>query len=136
MPATNIANALKQFLEAPAQALGVSAYRDTAPDDEQKPFVTIIEGIADTPDGLADGGADSTTTEMVQVDVWEAWKDDDGNVIESDLAARITRAIQGAKIETAPMRVYGVLVVNRRRLLEPRANTVHHAITANLRRDL
>lgn len=131
---TTIANALKVFLES--CRVGAAAYRDAAPFDEQRPFITITEAIAVTPDGRGDGGRGETGIEMVQVDTWEDWKDDDGVVVESDLSLTVARALHGARLETAPTRVYGVSVVSRRRLLEPDTNTVHNAITANVRRTL
>jgi hypothetical protein len=133
--ATNLSNALKEYLEG--LGLGIAAYKDAAPDDEKRPFATITEGISVTPDGFGDGGVGETGTEMVQVDVWEDWRDEDDNVVESSsLALAVARATHGAKLAMAPGRVYGVSVVSRRRLLEPDTNTVHTAITANVRREL
>lgn len=133
--AVNLSNALKEHIES--LGLGIAAYKDVAPDTEQNPFATITEGISDTPDGFGDGGVGETGTEQVQVDVWEDWQDEDGNVVESPTLARsVARGTHGAKLAMAPGRVYGVSVVSRRRLLEPDTNTVHTAITANVRRDL
>jgi hypothetical protein len=133
--AQTLSVALKQHIES--LGLGIAAYKDAAPDDERRPFATITEGISVTPDGFADGGVGETGTEQVQVDVWEDWKDEDDTVAESPtLALAVARATHGAKLAMSPGRVYGVSVVSRRRLLEPDTNTVHTAITANVRREL
>lgn len=129
-----VANAIKAYIEK--LGLGVDAYRDAAPFDVTKPYITIVEGISVVPDGYGDGGSGETGAELVQVDVWEDWKDEDEVLVESDLALSVARAMHGARLETAPTRVYGVSLISRRRLLEPDTNTVHNAITANVRRTL
>lgn len=130
-----VGNALKALLET--SGLGLAAYRDAAPEDEPSPFITITDGLSVTPDDFGDGGNGGTCTETVQVDLWETWKDEDGEVVESPhLAPSVIRALHGAKLVTSPSRAHGVVVVSKRRLLEPDTNTVHTAITANIRRDL
>lgn len=136
-----IANALKQRIET--AGLGLSAYRDAAPTDQIVPFVTIDDGIIFTPEGYDDGGRDSVGIQTVQVDLWEAWRGVDGEPLESPtLADRLVRVLHGARLDSAPARVYGVSVLSRRRLLEPEASgatyrgLVHTAITATINRML
>ena len=133
--AATTGNAIKALIES--LGLGLAAYRDGAPDNQLSPYVTILDGLAVTPDDHADGGTGGTCTETVQVDLWEDWQDADGNVVESPvLAPSVVRGLHGAKLDSSPNRVHGVVVVSKRRLLEPDTNTVHTAITANVRRDL
>lgn len=131
--AANTANAIKVLIEN--SGLGIAAYSDGADQFEQLPYITITEAIAVVPDGRSDGGDGESCTEEVQVDVWERWKDEDDVVVESPtLIHDVVRLLHGAQLDQAPRRVYGVTVINRRRLLEPAKSLVHHAITANVHR--
>lgn len=136
--AATLANAIKNLLEA--SGLGIDAYRDSAPNDPgvNMPFVTITEGVSITTDTRGgDGGADAQVIELVQVDVWEQWMDEDENVTESaTLAKDVQRALHGAQLATAPDRAYGLYATERRRLLETSNNVVHNAITATVYRVL
>lgn len=134
--AITIGAAIKFHIES--SGLGVAAYRDVAPAGEERPYATIAEGIAITPDGREDGGKENNvSTETVQVDLWETWRDVDGELVESPtLAADLARLLHGSRLEAAPMRVYGVTVVSRRRLFEPTRSIVHTAITATVNRVL
>lgn len=136
--AANTSNALKVLIES--GGLGLAAYRDAAGLDEEdgtRAYVVITEGIAVIPDGRSDGGEGETCTEEVQVSLFEPWKDDDGNVVESPtLIHQLVALLHGAQLLAAPQRVYGVSVVNRRRLLEPSRSIVHHPITVNVHRSI
>lgn len=139
VPAATVGNAIKREIEA---SLAIAAYRDVAPATEVPPFITINDGIVTTPDDRVDGGrANNVATTTVQIDVWEAWRDVAGNNAESPtLADDVTRLLHGSRLEAAPMRVYGVTVVSRRRLLDTEAKgathrgLVHTAITATVNR--
>jgi Protein of unknown function (DUF3168) len=132
--AATIGNAIKAHIEG--SGLQLRAYRDAAPANEDFPYVTIVDRIVYTPDGREDGGkANNVGTETVQVDLWERWRDVDGEVLESPtLADEVLRALHGSRLDAAPMRVYGVTVVSSRRLLDPAASIVHTAITATVNR--
>jgi hypothetical protein len=135
--AQTISDALADYIAT--LPLGLLVKRDGVSDDAQKPYVTIDEAIAVTPDGFGDGGVGETCTEQVQVNLWEDWKDEDDYIAESPtLASALARGLHGAKIDqyVTGTRVYGVRVISRRRLLEPATNTVHTPITANVRREL
>lgn len=136
--AANTSNALKQLIEG--GGLTLAAYRDAAGHDEEdgtRPYVVITEGIATVPDGRSDGGDGETCTEECQVSLFEPWKDEDGNVIESPtLIHQLVALLHGAQLDTAPQRVYGVTVINRRRLLEPSRSIVHNPITVNVHRSI
>lgn len=135
--AANISNAVKTFLEG--AGLGVACYRDAAPANEEMPYITISEGLITTTDDRADGGRSSTVSELIQIDLWEVWRDADNEVVESPTLARdVVEALHGAQLPAAPMRAYGVTVLNRRRLLEADLTgptyrgVVHTAITATV----
>lgn len=138
--ATTTANALKAFIES--LGLGITAHRDRPPKGTDRPYVTIIEAIADVPDDTSDGGSGVTTAETVQIDVWETWKADSGGIAESfTLAQTIARALHGSRLLTSgsgalDKTVYGVRVLSRRRIPDPDANVVHNAITATVHRNL
>lgn len=104
------------------------------------PYGTIAEGISVTPDQSGDFGdsnAQKTATELVQVDVWQPLRKDDGTAGESyTLVPTVTKALHGARLATAPTRVYGCLVDSSVRFVERDSNTVHTAITVRLRRAL
>jgi hypothetical protein len=136
--AATTGNAIKAHIEA---ELSLAMYRDTAPNGEPVPYGTVHDAITVTPDGREDGGIGNAGTETVQVDLWEPWRDVNGEVAESPfLADNVVKVLHGAQLETAPKRVYGVTVISRRRLLEPDASSptyrglVHTAITATVRR--
>lgn len=132
--AATIGNAIKTEIER--SGLQLRAYRDAAPANEDFPYVTITDRIVYTPDGREDGGrANNVGTETVQVDLWERWRDVDGEVVESPtLADDVLRTLHGTRLESAPMRVYGVTVISSRRLLDPAGSLVHTAITATVNR--
>lgn len=128
--------ALKAFLET--QSLGVPVYRDFIPDSTDLPYIGIREAVQLAVDQAGDfgGSAERRGTELVQVDVWQKSRNDDGTNAESyTLVPSMVRALHGAKLVTAPTRVYGCLVDSAPRIPEPPGtNTVHHAITVRLRR--
>lgn len=136
MAATSSA-AIKAHLEA--QGLGISVHRDTAPKDATYPYVTVQEAISVTPDLHGDNGADPSVAEQVQVDVWQRWKDAaSGSVTESyTLPDAVAEALSGAVLTSVGSRhVYGVTFDFSVRFLERETNTVHHAVTCTVRRDL
>ena len=140
--AASTSGALKAYLESPAVALGVPVYRDQAPAGQKKPYITVSEAIALSPDPLEDGAV-GTLREEVQIDLWMPWKDlpgqpetkfADGRLLESySLPGALLRALDGARLATAPTTVYGVLVVKAGpRLLAQEENVVHYAVQADV----
>lgn len=132
--------ALKSFLEA--QGLGVSVYRDQASSSATRPYLTVSEAVAVIPDPLEDGMA-TTGIEEASVDLWMDWKDPVAGTLKESytLPGAIVRALQGARLATAPTLVYGVLV--RRagpRIVEMEENSgggiVHFVIQLDIRRNL
>lgn len=136
--------ALKQYLEA--QNLGVSVFRDQAPDGTKKPYLTVSEAVAIVPDKLEDGAA-STAQEHVTIDIWMDWKNlgativngvAPGGILESyTLPRAVLKALQGSRLLTSgsgapPTRTYGVIVHGGPRLLERDENIVHWPIWASV----
>jgi hypothetical protein len=145
--AATIAGALKARIEG--LGLGLVAYRDGAPSAPDPatglpvptvplPYVTIREAIAATPDldGPYDDGVPHTIREVVQVDLWQRWRDPNSRKTAEQygLADALVRGLRGAPLPDAPTRVYGCAVAGRTRLLEPQENVVHDAITLTIRR--
>lgn len=142
--AASTSGALKQFLEGPLAMgganLGVSVYRDQAPDRTAKPYLTVSEAFAVVPDLLEDGMA-TTVREHVTIDVWMDWKNlgatavngvNPGGILESyTLPTAVAKALQGSKLLTSgsgapPTTVYGVLVHSiGPRIVERDENIVH-----------
>jgi hypothetical protein len=138
--AASTAGALKAYLEA--QGLGVSVYRDTAPETASLPYITVTESISVTPDAAFNAFDDPQghVREVVQVDIWQQWRDPDTNaLVESySLPDAVTLALTGSRLSSAPTPTPGVTLQGVRRLLEPpdEPSVVHHAITVELRRQL
>lgn len=133
MSATS-AGALKAFLET--QGLGLSFYRDGAPEGQAKPYGTVVEAIAITPDQSGDAGTNPTGRELAQVDLWQAWRDPTTKAIveSTTLPGAVFRALHGGRLSTAPTRVYGMVVQSMVRQLERENNVVHTSITVEIRR--
>ncbi len=139
--AASTAGALKAKIEA--AGLGLSAFRDEAPENMDgtlrvPPYVTIAESLSIIPEGHFNPIDDTTghVSELVQVDLWEQWRDKDSRVITESMtkAGDLIRALHGARLTTAPKRVFHCDVDGSRRLLDRKANRVHTAITVRLRR--
>lgn len=130
--------ALKAWLES--QGLGISFYRDRAPDNQALPYGTISEGISITsePAFNAHDDPEGHVREVVQVDLWEQWRNPTtGAVTESyTLADATVLALDGKRATTAPTWVGGMTVVGSVRLVEVEVNTIHTAITVEIRRTL
>lgn len=133
-----LSGALKAGIEA--LGLGLSAYRDEAPSDATRPYVTLHEGISRTREQHGDQGdadAHGAATELVQASLWQDWRDETGALIEQPgLAEDLVAGINGLALATAPRRVYSCTVDDSQRFLEDESNTVHEAITVRIRRDL
>lgn len=142
------ANAIKALIEA--GGLGLSAYSDVAPEGTTPwspgrgptPFVTITEGIAITPAAInapLSGERDFVVVELVQVSLWQAWRDPESaskRVVESKtLPDALLTLLHGAQLPTAPTHVWAVFVRSILRLLERSENVVQHPITVELVRD-
>lgn len=137
--AATTSGAVKAYVEG--LGLGLPVYRDQAPQDAPLPFVTVTEDVTTTlnRDGDLAGGGQQTVRELVQVSLWQTWRDSAGRVAETyglgpSLAARL-RGAQLAPIGTPARRVYGVTDVSLQRLLEEDANVVQHAITITIHRE-
>jgi hypothetical protein len=100
--AATTTGAFKAHLEA--GGFGIAFYRDRAPKDAVLPFGVITEGIAQTPDGggdLGDTDAERWVAELVQVSVYEQWRDAEGKAAESyTLPDGVWRRLEGARMTT------------------------------------
>lgn len=136
--AASTSGALKAYVEG--LGLGLAVYRDQAPKDAPLPFVTVIEDLTTTlnADGdLGDHGAQQTVRELVQVSLWQTWRDSAGRVAETyGLGPTLAARLRGAQlVPVGSRRTYGVSAVSYQRLLEEEANVVHHAITVTVHRE-
>lgn len=128
-----ISGALKARIEA--LSLGIPAYRDQAPTQQNPPFAVIHEGVSTVRD--TDQGDAHAATELVQVDLFQTWRDDTGALVESAaLTQSLITGLHGSALSTAPKRVYGCLFDSSQRFVELDTNLVHEAISLRLRRNL
>jgi hypothetical protein len=129
--------ALKAALEM--AGTGIPWFRDVAPDRQPVPYGTIQESLSLTTElsgDERDPAAPLVGGELVQVDLWQAWRDAAGRPVENyGLPGLVVRALRAADLPT-PTRTYGLTGIAVARLLERDANVVHHAITATVRRRL
>lgn len=135
MAATS-AGALKAFIES--LSLGVSVRRDRSA-DLALPAVTIEEEISLVLDSDGDFGTqDHSGRELCQVDIWQQWRAVATNAVTESytLVPDLRRALHGGLLTASPTHCYGMRVVSSVRLLERDANTVHHALTVEIRRRL
>jgi hypothetical protein len=144
MTAMTSAGAIKQLIEG--GGLSLAAYRDDAPKltEQPLPYVTIDEGVAVSTELHGDTGDPNGhhgESEQLTVHLWQAWRTDDGKPAENyQLPRKLTTLLRTARPfaygpDDAPVRVYGIRISGRARLVEDEANIVHHAITCTLRRD-
>lgn len=133
--AATTAGAVKALIET--FGLAVPVYRDTAPDGQAAPYITVSEAVAVTVEPSGDfGGGDTYVTELAQVDVWQPTRNPDMTVGESyTLTPTLLRGLQGGLLN-APTHVYGMSVDSHLRLVERDTNITHTAITVRLRRKL
>jgi hypothetical protein len=147
--AASTAGAVKAYVEA--QGLGVAAYRDGAPTNDDGtvsaayPHLVIQEGIAYSPNADGDFGDQSavrTVTELVQCDLYQlartliAGQPGSANAEAYPLHGDVVAALHGAKLGAiGDQRVHGCLVRSGRRW--PIAdNIVRHTIDLEIRREL
>lgn len=130
------AGALKALIEA--GGLGITADRDERSRlNTAANWVTISEGISAVPASINtpyDPLGPKVVSELAQVDLWQTWRDDNKNILESAaLAKSLVRLLDGARLPTSPTRTFGVTVRSSRRMPpEQEANLVHTAITVEV----
>lgn len=145
--AASIYGALKAYLEA--QGLGIAVYKDAPPTNVKDkttglltaPYCVVTEDIALTPDKHGDGAA-TTGRELVQLDLYQNWRDGaDANKESPTLADAITVAIHGTRLQPSgtgqpPKTVYAVQQQGRVRTLERDTRLIRHAYTLAVDRSL
>lgn len=140
--AATSSGALKAIIEA--AGLSVSAYRDRIPKKASMPCVTIDENVATSQERHGDSGdpdAHAGESELVNVHLWELWRDDNGKPAERyELVRGLKRALRTARPflygpDDAPVHVYGLRIDGHARIVEDEENVVHHTVSVTLRRD-
>lgn len=149
--AANTGNAVKAYLET--LGLGVSVYRDAAPKNTPLPYILVHEGISlvSEPKFNSFDDAEGHVRELVQVDVWQMWRNlRTDEIVESyTLPDAVVKGLHGARLSAAPTHVAGVTVQEVVRTVgnpSPTArdgapargeeDKVRHAITIEVRRTL
>jgi hypothetical protein len=127
--AATTAGALKAKIES--LGLGISAYRDQPPAGQAKPYVSIQESIAMTPDSLEDGHL-TTGAELVQVEVYETLGAEDYALLQG-----ITAGLHGARLASIGTKlVYAALVRNVIRDVDLQNTQIRHIIDVDVLREL
>lgn len=136
--AASTAGALKAFLEA--QGLGISVYRDRAPEGPTFPYATVHEAISVSPEPAfnADDDPQGHVTEQAQVSIWQRSRNPDtlAKTESYTLPDAICLALTGAVLTALPTYGGHVRVQGRTRLLEDEGTTIHDAVTVEVRRTL
>jgi hypothetical protein len=136
--AASTAGALKVLIEG--AGLGLSAYRHRAPEGQAYPHVVIHEAISITPEPAFSQFDDSQdhVNELVQIDLWQRWKNADGTLAESySLADTLARTLRGSTLTAAPFHVSGLRLINGPiRDVEVEENLIHDSYTLEVHRVL
>ncbi|MDQ3573779.1 MAG: hypothetical protein M3404_02485 [Actinomycetota bacterium] len=142
--AATTGNAIKAHLEA--GGLGLTGYRDKAPDQPSLPFFTVREAIALVPHPAMPhyDDAQGIVTETVQVDLWEAWQKptqsgptvSESYTLADDVARRLNQPMAASGSSAPPSHVWQMRLTSRARLFEEKANLIHHVFTVEVRRQL
>lgn len=138
--------ALKALIES--AGLGLAAYRDAAPADRKDdlPYVTLDENVAAVPErhgDKQDPNGHHGEAETMTVHLWERFRGDDGKAAEDyRLPRELSKLLRtsppftyGSTNSGGVVRVYGVSITARARIIEEDANIVHTTWTLALRRD-
>lgn len=144
------AGALKTIVEN--GGLRISAYRDQLPPTSSLPCVTIDEDVTSTPErhgDSGDAGGHHGESEVLLVHLWQPFRDQNKRPGERfDLARQLTLLIKTCPPfvygpDDAPVRVYGLRVDGRARIIEQERDEkqrlireiVHTTLTVTMRRD-
>ena len=137
--------AVKALIES--AGFGLPAYRDAAPADRKDdlPYVTIDENIAVVPErhgDKQDPNGHHGEQETMTIHLWERFRNDAGRQSEDfRLPRELSRLLRtssftyGSVGSGGVVRVYGVSITARARIIETDANVVHSTWTLALRRD-
>lgn len=138
--------AIKALIES--SGLGLACYRDAvaAADKDKLPYVTVDENVSVVPEqhgDKQDPDGHHGETELVTLHLWERWKGDDGKPAEDyPLPRQLSRLLRtcgpftyGSVDRGGIVRVYGISISARARIVEEDANVVHNTWTLRLRRD-
>lgn len=138
------AGALKVIIEQ--GGLRVAAHRDRLPRNTPLPVVTIDEDITSTPERHGDSSnpdGHHGESELLNVHLWQPLLNRNRAAGERyDLARALTHLLRTAQPflygpDDAPVRVYGLRIDGRARIIEGTApnEVVHHVLTVTMRRD-
>jgi hypothetical protein len=132
------ATAIKALLEA--AGLGITFYRDEAPPAASMPYGVVSEAITvnSEPAFSAFDDPEGHVAEQVQIDVWQQRRNPTTNAITESytLPDATYLALHGECLTTLPTYGGHMRVLGRTRLLEDEGQTIHDAITVEVRRTL
>ena len=137
--AASTAGALKAYIEA--LGLSLSVFRGKKPTGHDLDrWVEVTEDVSTVPEGVfnAFDDPDGHVSELVGVDLYQRRINPvtGANVESYTRPDALMKALNGARLATAPTNVSGVTVVSRNRVPDPDTNIVHHALTVQVRRTL
>lgn len=133
--AATASGSIKAHIES--LGLGLSAYRDEAPSKASLPYVTITEGITTVPVRLGDNGREDAVRELVQIDLWEAWRTSDNRIAESySLARNLAAGLRSWQPTDLPYRVHSIYLQQQVRTLDREKNEVRNLFQVEIQRDI
>lgn len=101
-------------------------YRDFAPPDTAKPYITYHDELGNTPQLLGDKVV-LTRRRMVQVDLWQGRQEEDTTLVN-----QVVSALDGISKFNDETFVYRLRVSDIQRLVSFEDNLVHHALTLDV----
>jgi hypothetical protein len=101
-------------------------YRDFAPPDTAKPYITYRDELGNTPQLLGDKLV-LTRRRMVQVDLWQGRQEEDTTLVN-----QVVAALDGISRFNDETYIYRLRVSDIQRLVSFEDNLVHHALTLDV----
>jgi hypothetical protein len=101
-------------------------FRDFAPPNTPKPYITYYDELRNVPSLIGDGVV-STRLRMVQFDLWQDRANEN-----TDLIDLLVVALDGIGAFDSGTFVYRLRVSNIQRMISLEDNVVHHAVTLDV----
>lgn len=101
-------------------------FRDFAPPDTAKPYITYQDELGNTPQLVGDKTV-LTRRRMVQVDLWQGRQEEDTTLVN-----QIVSALDGISKFNDETYIYRLRVSDIQRLVSFEDNLVHHALTLDV----
>lgn len=101
-------------------------FRDFAPPNTAKPYITYYDELRNVPSMIGDGTV-ATRLRMVQFDLWQDRANEDTSLVD-----QMVTALDGIGAFDSGTFVYRLRVSNIQRMVSLEDNVVHHALTLDV----